>query len=267
MLTLLSASVTFFNLLLSLAIGIRLFRFAWRQRSFGPEFWLACFFLFAAFLGAGLNISVYAGLADPSLALSPLHGALVLAASTLSYCVGTAGLHVFNWITFRRESARARTAVIAGSLAVVAATFAQAATEGFAVKVFPGAAYWSFYLARNAPYVWLAAESLAYYAAARRRLRIGLADPLVTNRFLLLGLWAVSWVAMGLSDIIARSIYWRAVGSTTEMRLDTAAPIILMTIAITSVLGTLAAVTLGLSFFPTRAYRRFVESRAAADRI
>ena len=267
MLALISASVTLFNLLLSLAIGIRLFRLAWRQGGFGPEFWLGGFFLFAAFLGAGLNISVYAGMADPSLALSPQHGSLVLAASTFTYCVGTAGLHVFNWLTFRRDSARARSAAVAGSLAVVAAACAQALTEGFAIKVFPGVAYWSFYLARNTPYFWLAAESLGYYGAARRRLRLGLSDPLVTNRFLLLGLWAVAWAAMGLSDIVARSIYWTVVGSTTEMRLDTAGPIILMTIAVTSALGTLAAVTLGLSFFPTRAYRRWVESRAAASRI
>jgi hypothetical protein len=267
MLALISASVTLVNLMLSLAIGIRLFRLARRQGGFGPEFWLGGFFLFAAFLGAGLNISVYAGLADPSLALSPLHGALVLAASTVSYCVGTAGLHVFIWLTFRGESAGARNAAIAGSLAVTAAAIAQALTEGFAVRVFPGIAYWAFYLARSAPYYWLAAESLRYYGAARKRQRLGLADPLVTNRFLLLGLWALAWAAMGCSDIIARAIYWTTVGSTTEMQLDAAAPIILATIAITSAFGTLAAVTLGLSFFPTRVYRRFVEARAAASRI
>ena len=98
-------------------------------------------------------------------------------------------------------------------------------------------------------------------------MRLGLADPLVTNRFLLLGLWAVAWAAMGLSDIVARGIYVMVSGSATEVRLDTAGPIILTTISITSALGTLAAVTLGLSFFPTRAYRRLVESRAAACRI
>jgi hypothetical protein len=267
MLALISAAVTLINLLLSLAIGLRLYRLAWREGGFGPEFWLAGFFLFAAFLGAGLNISVYVGMADPSLALSPLHNSLVLAASTFTYCVGTAGLHLFNWLTFRRESAGARTAAAAGSLSVALAACAQALTEGFTVKVFPGIGYWMFYLARVAPYYWLAAESLRYYAAARRRLRLGLADALVTNRFLLLGLWAVAWAAMGLSDIIARGIYVMVSGSATELRLDTAGPIILTTIAITSALGTLAAVTLGLSFFPTRAYRRFVETRAVAGRI
>jgi hypothetical protein len=267
MLTLISASVTLVNLLLALAIGFRLFRRAWRGGGAGPELWLGGFFLFAAFLGAGLNISVYAGLADPSLALSPQNGAFVLAVSTFTYCVGTIGLHVFTWITFRRDSARARFAALAGSLLVVSAACAQALTEGFEVKVFPGLAYWAFYVARCAPYYWLAAESLGYYAAARRRLRLGLADPLVTNRFLLLGLWAISWAAMGFSDLVARGIYVMVTGSTAELELDTAGPIILVTITITSALGALAAVTLGLSFFPTRAYRRFVESRAAARRI
>jgi hypothetical protein len=267
MLALISAAVTLVNLLLSLAIGIRLFRLAWREGGFGPEFWLASFFLFAAFLGAGLNISVYVGLADPSLALSPQHGSLVLAASTFTYCLGTIGLHLFTWVTFRPESARARGAVVAGSLSVVAAACAQGLTEGFAVKVFPGIAYWAFYVARVAPYYWLAVESLRYYAAAQRRLRLGLSDPLVTNRFLLLGLWAVAWAAMGFSDLVARGIYVMVSGSTTEVRLDTAGPIILTTVAVTSAFGTLAAVTLALSFFPTRAYRRFVEARAAAARI
>ena len=267
MLALISASVTLANLLLSLVIGIRLFRHARRGSGFGPEFWLACFFLFAAFLGAGLNISVYAGLADPKLALSPLHGAVVLAASTITYCIGTIGLHVFNWRTFRPESRRARHAVVVGSLLVVGASCAQAVTEGFAVRVFPGVAYWVFYVARVAPYYWLAVESLRYWSAAQRRMRIGLADPIVTNRFLLLGLWALAWAAMGFSDIVARSIYWAVAGPSAEIRIDTAGPIILVTIAITSVLGGLAAVTLALSFFPTRAWSRFIQARAAASQL
>lgn len=267
MLALISASVTLANLLLSLAIGIRLFRLAWRESGFGPEFWLGTFFLFAAFLGAGLNISVYVGMADPALALSPLHGSLVLAASTFIYCIGTVGILIFNWITFRPDSPRARNTVIAGSALVIGAACAQALTEGFEVTVFPGAAYWTFYVGRVAPYYWLAVESLLYWSAARRRMRIGLADPLVTNRFLLLGLWAVAWAAMGFSDIVARGIYMSVSGSSTEVNIETAGPIILATICITSVLGLLAAVTLALSFFPVRAYRRFIEARAAASRV
>ena len=56
-------------------------------------------------------------------------------------------------------------------------------------------------------------------------MRLGLADPLVTNRFLLLGLWAVAWAAMGFSDIVARGTYMlvvrlddRAAASTRPAR-------------------------------------------------
>src|SRR5262245_56516487 len=131
---LISAVVTLINLLLSLAIGLRLYRVAWREGGFGPEFWLAGFFLFAAFLGAGLNISVYVGMAEPSLALSPFHGSLVLMASCFTYCVGTAGLHMFIWLAFRRDSKRARTAAAVGSLLVWLAAGVQAITEGFSVR-------------------------------------------------------------------------------------------------------------------------------------
>ena len=82
--------------------------------------------------------------------------------------------------------------------------------------------------------------------------------------FLLLGLWAVAWAAMGFSDILARGVYMLVSGTTSEVRIDTAGPIVLVTILVTSLYGGFAAVTLGLSFFPTRAYHRFVDARAAA---
>ena len=39
------------------------------------------------------------------------------------------------------------------------------------------------------PFIWLAVESLHAYARSRRQVRIGLCDPLVNNRFLLIGLY------------------------------------------------------------------------------
>jgi hypothetical protein len=264
MLALLTAAVTLTNLLLSFVVGLRLLKLARRGFRFGPEFWLSLFFLFAAFLGAGLNISVYLGLADPSLALNPLAASVVLALSGISYGVGTLGIYVFTWLTFRRDSALGRNGVIVGCVALLAAYVAQWLTEGFAVKAFPGPAYWCFYLARVAPYYWLTVESLSYWTGARKRVRIGLADPMVTNRFLLLGLWALCWATMGFSDIVARSIYWHVTGGIAEIDIHAASPIIMTTVAVTGALGACAAVTIALTFFPTRGYRRFIESRAHA---
>jgi hypothetical protein len=49
-------------------------------------------------------------------------------------------------------------------------------------------------------FVWSALESTLYYHAARRRLDIGLAEPVVTNRFLLwsLGSWTTAALCGGL---------------------------------------------------------------------
>jgi hypothetical protein len=39
------------------------------------------------------------------------------------------------------------------------------------------------------PFIWFTIESLSTYSRCRRKLRIGFGDPLVTNRFLLIGLY------------------------------------------------------------------------------
>ena len=41
------------------------------------------------------------------------------------------------------------------------------------------------------PFVWLAIESLRAYSRSRLQVRIGLGDPIVSNRFLLIGLYGV----------------------------------------------------------------------------
>jgi hypothetical protein len=266
MLTSISAGVTLVNLLLSVLVGARLLRLARRSGGFGPEFWLGLFFLFAAFLGSALNIVVYAGLADPALRLSGFYGSLLLASSCFAYIIGATGLYTFTWLTFRHDSARARFFVAAAGALLIAAACAQALTEGFAVRVLPGVAYWCFFGVRVAPYLWVGVESLRYHASARRRLRLGLADAVVTNRFLLLGLWGLAWVAMSFAEVAARALYVLRTGNTVELRLETAGPIILATVAATSALGVIGAVTLGLCFFPTPAYRRFLERRARARR-
>jgi hypothetical protein len=51
--------------------------------------------------------------------------------------------------------------------------------------------FWFEWIGGFAPFVWLAIESLNAYSKGRRQVRIGLGDPLVSNRFLLIGLYGV----------------------------------------------------------------------------
>ena len=74
------------------------------------------------------------------------------------------------------------------------------ATTGFAepLRLGPGGTLTSALCTANL--LWGAVESLRYYALMRRRLRLGLADPLVTNRFLL---WGLGIGAAGVGSLIS----------------------------------------------------------------
>jgi len=50
---------------------------------------------------------------------------------------------------------------------------------------------WLEWLGGIVPFLWLTIESLSSYLRSRRRVRIGLSDPLVSNRFLLIGLYGL----------------------------------------------------------------------------
>ena len=104
-------------------------------------------------------------------------------------------------------------------------------------------------------------ESFRYWALLQRRLRIGLADPLVANRFLLWGVWAATVTLLNLSDPLARAWYCAVAGTTTELIPEVARHMIVVVVALTSALGLVAAACLFLTFFPTAGYRRWVLSR------
>ncbi len=112
----------------------------------------------------------------------------------------------------------------------------------------PTAGYWVAFSAIGTYPLWIAAESFAYYHTMRRRAAIGLADPLVCNRFLLWGLAALCTAA---SIWLVNVPFWSGVDlHSVEGEAVTAA----------SMLGT-AAFGIGtvlmywLTFFPPASYR------------
>ena len=211
MLALISAAVTLANLLLSLVIGIRLFRLARRGSGFGPEFWLAGFFLLRGLPGRRSKHQRVCRARG-----SHARAELVLPRRARARRID---LHLLRWEPSgctsssgsrsgasrraraqrgrRGQPVRGRRRLRAGS------------DRGLRGEGLPGHRLLGRSTSRaSRPITGSRPKSLRYWAAARRRMRLGLADPLVTNRFLLLGLWAVAWAAMGFSDILARGIYW-----------------------------------------------------------
>ena len=257
----LGAVVTIGNLLLCLVVGIRLIQLG-RRTTGGPELSLGLFFVSYFFLANALSCVLYVGWADAS--LSPPE--LVLRGLSAAYVffagVGVAGLLHFLRLTFRREQ---RWSLPLASV-IGAATFGGAVyyglSEGFSVRVMNGVGYWVSFCGRVTPFVWLAAESFLYWRRMERRLRIGLADPVVSNRFLLIGVWSSIAFLLALADPAARLLYFLRSGTTEIWDPVIGMPIILWVIPTTSLFAALGALALFLAFFPVAGYRRWLGQRA-----
>lgn len=257
-----SGIVATLNLVLSLVIGIRLAR----RPSGGipaPERILALFFLFYAFIGNIGAMTAYGAWADPSMGLPAALIAPFAAVGVLGNAVGTAAVYLFTWRTFRPDDAWARALALAG-VAAIAMSFAyEWLAEGFAIRVVTGPGHFVGLAFRVGAFVWMAGESFRYFELSRRRLRLGLADAMVTNRFLLFGTWSITTFCTAMSEVPARVLYMRIGGSGEIPVMEVAQSIIFSTILVTMLLGALSAGTLFLTFFPTSAYERWVTGRTA----
>jgi len=138
----------------------------------------------------------------------------------MGLCVGILAALVASWIAFPHY-----------------VTYADGPDDLFWYEVFS--------IARSVAVAWGAAESLAYYRKCVRRRSIGLADPMVTNRFLLWGIGLVS-----LTGLMA---------STTLAKLAGIDPTAYGWVLLESTLGLIGAVSLWLAFFPADAFRRLIE--------
>jgi hypothetical protein len=180
--------------------------------------------------------------------------------------VGIAGTsaYVFTWKTFRPGAAWAHALVVVATAVFAATWMFQAATGRFTLVVMPGPAFWIERTFFCGTFVWAAAESFRYHAALRRRLRIGLAEPALVNRFWLWGAWATATGLLALSELLARIAYVWITGETQVVLVDRAMPIIVATVAATSTVGSVAVALLWLTFFPSRRYLEWIERRPLA---
>ena len=100
-------------------------------------------------------------------------------------------------------------------------------------------------------YAWTGIESLRHYATYRRRLALGLADPVVVNRMLL-------WGLMGLATVVVVVVDSVLLYAASELAREVGIPLV------TSGGGLLVGILLTLAFFPPPRYLAVVRRRAAA---
>ena len=158
-----------------LTLGVRLAQLARRTRQL-PEVLLAAHFLLCCTLGYALQgsghalaIEADAPRALVATLLSIGHGASLL---------GVASVLVFNYWVFRRGTRLGQGLLAVGIAWLVVGYLGCAASGSFWHGRPEGFWFWLLYSGFTAASIWTLSEPLLYFVALRKRLRLGLAEPL-----------------------------------------------------------------------------------------
>ena len=230
-------------------VGLKLLSIAARSRKL-PEF----------AIGAGLF--AYAALGQPGVLAQQALGEEaslglrmgIVLLRVLAFYLTLLGLSLFTWQVFGAESRWRQ--VLAAGIAVAALTSA-------------GLSVWATWLqlSANVPlnlygrigmtphfvltFGWVSLESLRYYALMRKRQALGLADPVVTNRFFVWG------AGEGVSSLVILALF---VAIVTRGEIAIGDPLVSVFVTLA---GLVNALVWWLSFTPPTAYLRWVRGNGA----
>jgi hypothetical protein len=229
--------------LASFLVSARLLALAARTREL-PELLVGTNLALSGALGYPIAMAAKVA-PDPELqaALVVLHGLVMI--------VGQSSVVFFNWRVFRPAEAWARRLSVAYPVLLTALFAWQTASPGWTAMAQHAAGPW-----RVLPYftlfglAWAGTESLLFHAKLRRRLSLGLADPVTTDR---LRLWAIAMLSA--FAITATSLLLRELGVPMTPMLSA---------VVVGPLGLLAATAMWLAFLSPRRYRSWVGARIAA---
>jgi hypothetical protein len=224
-------------------VGARLLLLALRHRRL-PELAFGASFVLLGVVGYPLSISARS---------APGGDGGLLAAALAAQDLGALAIYVATWRVFRPDSVWALRGVSIAGGAFLASLLGDSFQAGVPLLRDGGAWYYLGFTARALAFVWAAAEAFRYHAMMRRRLTLGLGDPVVADRF---RLWALSATAVAVA--FAAFLAGRLCASDGAM----SAPVLIAT----SLAGIVAGVTVLLAFSPPAAYLRHVAARAARRR-
>ena len=229
-------------------VGARLLLLAWRTRQ-GVDFVV------------GFSLFDLSAIAYPLILLGTFGGLPVESAryvfigSATALALGWAGVFIFTLRVFRAGAGWAL-ALTAAGLALLgygyveSVRFALGAPDLAALRTPMNPVLW-IEAAAIVVYVWTALEGFRCWEQARRRLALGLADPLVVNRFLLWG-WIGAFALVSVAPSFAISLAGGDGATNVLARLGTGFG------------GLACAIAMQLAFMPPAAYRRWLTGNATA---
>jgi len=225
-------------------LSLRLFRLAWRTRRL-PEFLVGIYFLLVPF---AISLSIRVDRFDA------IHAAVVRAASNALFTAGGVALLLFAWCVFRPDSRWARWLALGGTAAIVA-IWALAIPLG----LYEASTSMFLLMPVYASYLWVFFESLRYFLLLRRRQRLGLADPVIMNRFLLFAIWTGGVGVITLMGVAGS--FAQLMSGTFHDGGALGNPVVL---GITRVLALPIAVSIFLTFLAPARYHAWLRAKAPA---
>ncbi len=237
----------------SLTVGIRLVMLWTRTREL-PELLIGIGVLGIGPVGFGCQrigqvILDQARAANPEAAVPTATVVLVVIGGTTAV-IGVVCKLVFNGRVYHADSKGVHNAVVAGIVAIFGLLAFRLVT-GDLIPVGPPS-HWANLqsAAQVGVLLWGSGEALVYWRRMKRRSLIGLADPAVTNRFLL---WGVGAGAAGVGS---------AIGVAAAIVLGQGNSQVPWVVMSSSMHGLVAAIALSLAFVPPASYLRWVRRNA-----
>lgn len=230
---------------LLVVLGLRVHLHARREGAL-PDYMVALFFIC---LGAG-SIPALLGGGASLIPMEHDQAARALGHGTLS--VGFGALALFVWKCFGQSTGWRRSLALTAWCLLAALFVAQGLIDGFG----DGMVIRVTAIVRGSVLAWAFAESLHYRGQLRRRLSLGIADPVVMNRFTLWCLWTGSLLA---SNLVIVALRWLVAD------IDAASSVLLLGVRLlVIVLALTASCSLFLAFFPPPRYAAMLRGRAVA---
>jgi len=162
---------------------------------------------------------------------------------------------LFTWRVFRPE-ARWGGWLVWGPAALLVIGIGGSAMigdwEGFSIS---SGWFWLEWVGYTLPFCWASSETFAQYGRARRRVRLGLCDPLVCNRYLLWALFGALQVGLSLV-LLPQYAEYEATSQFTAMW-D----------ALYGAIEIVSIVIIGLVFFAPAFYQRWINGNAPVEKV
>ena len=228
-----------------LIVGLRLLRLA-RRTGEWPERLIGGGFLAGSMFGYPTLVA-----ADRLRAVTPDPAVILFCAGWTGLVVSAVCLLAFWQRVYHPDRLAARRTFLVGSVFLVISLFGLVLTQSAGAQASTNAWYLPGLVAQGIAYALNGWASARYWQMLRRRLSLGLVDPIVVNRILL---WSTAaWV------ITLQYLY-----STMFVVMTGESSVTGFGVALVSSLGLIAAGTILLAFFPPRSYLLWLERGSEA---